>query len=276
MLTALSVLPTGFACTTSTKKEQIGLQMYSLRTFLDEDFEGTMQALINMGIKRFESFGYRNGLCFGKTSKEMKASLAGMGGQITSAHIGIPFPQTPEQLDIWKKTCEDTKEVGATWVIQASYPTSQMQTIADVMRLAEQFNRCGEIAKSYDLHFAFHNHRDEFYELEGQIPYDVLMNNTDKNLVTYEIDCGHVLAAGANLAECIKKHPGRFSLYHLRDVDASGQGIAVGQGLTNWEEFFGLAKIAGLKDCYIELGGASMEDIKSAHAFLMNAPYVKW
>jgi len=279
-LSVLGMLPAGLSCTSSLKDKKIGIQLYSVFETINDDFDGTIQRLLAIGYKRFENFGYRDGKFFGKTPKEMKAYLAERGAQMTSAHTGMRFPEegesTPEQWDAWKRNCADTAEVGSSWIIQAGYPSRQIKGIADVYRLADQFNKCGEIAKSNNLMFAFHNHDEEFTALEGEIPYDVLLKNTDKDLVAYQVDTGHMHNGGGNFVEYIRKYPGRFSNFHLREVDNTGEGTELGKGITDFSAIFALADMAGLKDYYIEHAQATVDNLKNNYDFLMNAPYIKW
>ena len=88
-------------------------------------------------------------------------------------------------------------------------------------RLADQFNKCGEIAKANGLRFAFHNHVDEFHELEGKIPFDVMIENTDKGLVTFQIDTAQLVYGGLKCHDYVNRYPGRFANWHLKD--AKGQ-----------------------------------------------------
>jgi len=281
-LTALGILPGGFSCAAAPIDKKIGIQLYSVFETIRNDFDGSIQQLLDIGYKRFESFGYRDGKFFGKTPKEMKAYLTERGAQMTSSHTGMRFPSaeeeenTPEQWDAWKRNCADTAEVGSSWIIQAGYPSRQIKGIADVYRLAEQFNKCGEIAKSHNLMFAFHNHDEEFTALDGEIPYDVLLKNTDKDLVAYQVDTGHMHNGGGNFIEYIKKYPGRFSNFHLREIDNTGEGTELGKGITDFSAIFAVADTAGLKDYYIEHAHATFENLKNDYDFLKNASYIKW
>lgn len=174
-LAALSVVPQGFASVLAGKEKAIGLQLYSVRDDLTTDFDGTMKAVIDMGYKRLEAAGYREGKFYGKTPAEMKKYVADLGAKMVSSHTGsgLLAADDTKGWDFWKKNAADTKEVGCKWIIQAGYPHQQLKTISDVKRLADQFNKCGEIAKANGLKFAFHNHVDEFHEMEGQIPASV-------------------------------------------------------------------------------------------------------
>ena len=283
-LGALSLLPAGFACSPSVKEKAIGLQLYSLRDDIEKDTEGTIKAAIDIGYKRLESYGYREGKFFGKTPKEMKQFLADLGAMMTGSHTGMrlldPETDSTAQWDAWKKNVEDTAEVGCKWIVQASYPTRQIQSISDVMRLADQFNKCGELAKAGGLRFAFHNHVDEFHVLDGQVPYDVMITNTEKDLVTYQMDTAQLVYGGYACHDYVKKYPGRFANWHLKDADPDGEGSTeFGKGLVDFEALFAVADIAKLEDYYVEQERYNMDPldaVKYDYDFLMNAEYVKW
>ena len=85
-------------------------------------------------------------------------------------------------------------------------------------------NKCGEIAKANGLRFAFHNHVDEFHELEGKIPFDVMIENTDKGLVTFQIDTAQLVYGGFKCHDYVNRYPGRFANWHLKDANADGKG----------------------------------------------------
>jgi len=283
-LSALSLLPAGFACAPSPKEKAIGLQLYSLRDDIQKDMEGTIKAVIAMGYKRLESYGYQDGKFFGKAPKEMKQFLADLGAAMTGSHTNMrllnPEADNTAQWDAWKKNVEDTAELGCKWIVQASYPTRQIETISDVARFADQFNRCGELAKAGGLKFSFHNHAGELREFDGQIPYDVLITNTDKDLVSFQIDTEQMVYGGTPCHEYIKKYPGRFSSWHVKDATPDGEGSTeFGKGMVDFESLFAVADIAKLEDYYVEqerYNMAPLECMKHNYDFLMNAPYVKW
>jgi len=282
-LTAFSLIPMGFtSCGISSGEKKIGLQLYSARDNLKEDIDGTFRKLVEFGYKRFEAFGYKDGKFFEKSPKEMKSFLADLGAQMTSSHTGMRLLNEEDntaQWESWKKNCSDAAEVGCKWIVQASYPTRQIQTIDDVKRLADQFNKCGEISRSCGLKFAFHNHHDEFHAIEGQIPYDVMIENTDKNLVFYQIDTGHLLLGGYQCSDYIKKYPGRFPIWHLRDVDSEGKGTEFGKGLVDFESLFAVADMAVLEDYFVEQGQYNimpLDALKHNYDFLAKASYIKW
>lgn len=279
---ALSVMPKGFAAVSPSKEKAIGVQLYSVRDDLQKDFDGTMKAVVDMGYKRLESFGYRDGKFFGKTPVEMKKYLDDLGAKMTGSHTGSRLLEAndTEGWDFWKKNAADTAELGCKWMIQAGYPVRDIQSISDVKRLADQFNRCGEIARANGLKFAFHNHVEEFHELEGQIPYDVMIENTEKDLVTFQIDTAQLVYGGFKCDDYVRRYPGRFANWHLKDANPDGEGSTeFGKGLVDFEALFAVAELAGLEDYYVEqerYNMAPLDALKYDYDFLMNAPYVKW
>ena len=188
---ALSVVPNGFASILAKKEKAIGVQLYSVRDDLKTDFDGTMKALVDIGYKRMEAAGYRDGKFYGKSPAEMKKYLADLGARMVGSHTGsgLLAEGDTKGWDFWKKNAADTAEVGCKWIVQAGYPSKDIKSLSDVKRLADQFNKCGEIAKANGLRFAFHNHVDEFHELEGKSSFDVMIENTDKGLVLSQVSC---------------------------------------------------------------------------------------
>lgn len=284
-LAALSVLPKGLmSCTPGQKEKAIGVQLYSVRDDIHKDADGTIKAVIEMGYKRLESFGYSDGKFFRKAPQEMKQFLSDLGATMTGSHTGMSFLAADntdnKPWDAWKKNCEDTKTVGCKWIVQAGYPSRQIQTIDDVKRLAAQFNRCGEIAKTHGLKFAFHNHVEEFHKIDGIVPYDVMLENTDKDLVAFQVDTAQMVYGGYECHEYVKRYPGRFANWHLKDANPDGKGSTeMGQGLVDFASLFAVADIAGLEDYYVEQERYNMtplEAMKYDYDFLVEASYVKW
>lgn len=280
-LAALSVVPHGLAAC-SEKEKAIGVQLYSVRDDIRKDFDGTMKALREIGYKRYESYGYRDGKFFGKTPKEIKQYMVDLGSVMTGSHTGSGLLEADDQSgwDYWKKNAEDTAEAGCKWIVQAGYPVKQLQSVSNIQRLAEQFNRCGEIARANGLKFAFHNHVEEFHKIEGRVPYDILLENTDKSLVTFQIDTAQMVYGGFQPHDYIRNHPGRFANWHLKDANPDGEGSTeFGEGLVDFEALFAVAGQAGLEDYYVEQERYNMTPIEALrfdYEFLVKASYVKW
>ena len=281
-LTALSVLPNDLMAASAPKEKAIGLQLYSVRDDLQKDFDGTIRKVIEIGYKRLEAAGYRNGKFYGKTPSEFKKYLSDLGASLTGSHTGsrlLPMGDT-KGWDFWKQNAADTAEAGCKWIVQAGYPAKDIKSIDDVKRLADQFNKVGEIARNNGLRFAFHNHIEEFKMLEGKIPYDVLLAYTENKLVTFQIDTAQMVHGGFQCHEYVKKYPGRFANWHLKDANLDGDGSTeMGKGKVDFKALFAVAKKAGLEDYYVEQEKYNMtplEAIKYDYDFIMKAKYINW
>ena len=241
-----------------------------------------MKTLVDIGYKRMEAAGYRDGKFYGKSPAEMKKYLADLGARMVGSHTGsgLLAEGDTKGWDFWKKNAADTAEVGCKWIVQAGYPSKDIKSLSDVKRLADQFNKCGEIAKANGLRFAFHNHVDEFHELEGKIPFDVMIENTDKGLVTFQIDTAQLVYGGFKCHDYVNRYPGRFANWHLKDANADGKGSTeMGAGIVDFKSLFAVAEKAGLEDYFIEQERYNMtplQAMKHDYDFLMNASYVKW
>ena len=287
-LAAMGMLPAGISCSPAKKEKAIGLQLWSVNQAISEDFESAIKSVVEMGYKRFESYGYNDGKFFDRTPSELKKFLADQNAQMTGSHIPLNMLESDDTAgwDFWKKAAADVAELGCTWIVQ---PRGLLRrgtsSISDVLRIADQFNRCGEIAKSNGIKFSFHSWNDEFIEIEGQIPYVVLLENTDRDLVSYEIDTMMMYWGGHLPHEFVRKFPGRFCAWHLKDVSTPsetnprGSNIEVGMGIMDFKSIFEAFEIAGTTDYYVEQEVYSMpvmESVKWCYDYLNSADWVKW
>jgi sugar phosphate isomerase/epimerase len=116
----------------------------------------------------------------------------------------------------------------------------------------ELFNKFGEQCQGAGLKFAYHNHDFEFEVIDGIRPMDLLLEETDKNLVSFELDLYWIIKAGEDPLGYIKKYPNRFPLWHIKDMASDGSMRDVGEGIIDFEEIFKLRKLSGLEHYYVE------------------------
>jgi sugar phosphate isomerase/epimerase len=124
----------------------------------------------------------------------------------------------------------------------------------DWKQVAEKLNKGGEICKKNGLQLLFHNHDIEFMLTEGQIPFDILMANLDKNLVNIELDLYWITKGEHSAVEYIKKYPGWYPVFHVKDMDHTSEKsfACPGEGRINFPEIFKLHEIAGVKHYIVE------------------------
>jgi sugar phosphate isomerase/epimerase len=232
----------------SGKSAPFGIQLYSVRDDIPKDPKGVLKNLASYGYNQVESFEGAQGIFWGMTNKEFKAYMDSLGMTIISSHCNI-------NKDFDKKAAE-AAEIGMKYLICPFI--GPRKTIDESKKIAEQFNAAGEICKKNGIRFAYHNHGYSFQPVEGQLPQDVMMQNTDAALVDYEMDIYWVVTAGADPEEWMKKYPNRFKLCHVKDrgkqfdakqADAS---VDLGTGSIDFPRILKTAKATGMQYHIVE------------------------
>ena len=187
--------------------KEFGIQLYTLRDDMPKDPKGVLKQLSSFGYKQIEGFEGKMGIYWGMTNTEFKKYLDDLGMVLVSTHCDI-------NKDFEKKANE-AAAIGMKYLI-SPYIGAQ-KTLDDYKKFADKFNQLGELCKKAGIKFAYHNHDYTFHPLEGQMPQDVLMENTDAALVDYEIDIYWVVTGGQDPLVWLKKYPNRFRLCHIKD-----------------------------------------------------------
>ncbi|WP_128545180.1 sugar phosphate isomerase/epimerase family protein [Larkinella soli] len=247
--------------------KKVGLQLYTLRNELPKDLEGTLKKVSEIGYKELETFGYADGKFFGKTPKEFKSLIAGMGMSSPSGHY------MPANLKAdWSRAVDHAAELGQKYMMCAFLFPNERKTLDDYKRFAELFNQSGEVAKKAGIQFGYHNHDFEFQAIDGQLPYDILLKQTDPKLVKMELDLYWTVFAGKDPIELFKQHPGRFPLVHLKDMAKTEKRefAEVGTGSINFQRILDARKTAGIEHFFVEqdavVKGTPMEAIAVSYA----------
>jgi sugar phosphate isomerase/epimerase len=274
----------------------IGLQLYTLGGLMTSDTKGTMQKLAAIGYKELESAGSGKGTVYGVKVKEFAAMAKDLGMRWRSAHVGgVAF--TMEQIMKMAKTKEDSTRIqkmapmiakmpkislkddaqqladdaaegGLSYLVCSSIPVSTMDEIKIAV---DVFNKAGEACKKNGVQFAYHNHQTEFDVIEGTRPFDYILNNTDKDLVKMELDLAWASKAKQDPIELFKLHPGRYPLWHVKDLDKKTMNPAeVGSGVIDFKRIFDNAKESGMKYFFVEQDGAPqpLENVANIYNYL--------
>ena len=237
------------------EKKKIGIQLYSLREDMAKDPDATLKEVARIGYSFVETYGYNDGKFFGKSPQEFSRQVTDLGMKMTSSHTGFGIYQndTDQAWDSVKRNMEDTRAAGSKWIVQAGYPGEHFKTLDEVKRLADTFNRIGKLAKSFGLKFAYHNHRTEFRAIKDQIPYQLYLDQTEKDLVAFQLDIGHVANEMADYRAYLELYPGRFGCLHIRDTNVFTKvATEMGHGNVALEDVFNLFSNAGVEDYYVE------------------------
>jgi len=246
------------------KPKNAGIQLYTVRKELEADVKGTLKKLATIGYKELESARSAKGNYYGFTPKEFKKVIQDLGMNLRSGHVHLDKD--------WQKTVADAAETGQTYLICSSLP-SEGQTISNYQKVAEQFNKAGEECKKAGLQFGYHNHEYEFEKVEGKVLYDLLLAETDPNLVTWELDLGWVVATGHDPIDYFTRYPRRFPLWHLKDMKKDEPvSTEFGKGSLDIAKLFQNADKSGLKYYFVEqeeYSGDPMESVKHNFNYLM-------
>ncbi len=219
----------------------VGVQLYSVRDAMKADFAGTLAHVARIGYKEVEFAGY-----FDKSPREIRALLKKNGLTAPSAHIGFPVLGAS-----WDKIIADAEVVGHRYLI-CPWIDEKLRTIDGYKQVADLFNHAGERARKAGMQFGFHNHDYEFPPIDGQVPLDLLMTQTDPKLVAFEMDVFWITNAGKDPLAYFKRFPGRFPLLHIKDRDASGKMVSVGKGAIDWKAVLRHRTQAGTKHIFVE------------------------
>lgn len=250
--------PSLFGFSTAPRRvKNAGLQVYTLREELAKDFAGTMKNVADLGYKNIELFNYSDGKYFGNSIAEVKKLMKDLGMKVRSSHVltGISMPDNIGTLtNSWERTVEDAAKLGQEYIVCAYLPDSERKNLDDYKKVAELLNKSGEVAKKVGVQLAYHNHAFEFEKMEGEIPFHIFLEECDKDLVKYELDLYWAKRAGISPVEYFKKYPGRFPLWHVKDMEAGEEQFfaPVGEGIINWQEIFDHASTAGLEYYFVE------------------------
>ena len=248
----------------------VGLQLYTLFNVIDADVKGTLKKVADIGYKEVESAFSKLGGFYGMKPKEFAALTKDTGLSWKSHHvIGAPFKMPPgakmptgadgkpmvippmkNLRDNMQELVDQAAEGGIPYLVCANIPTGTMDEIKSSIEI---LNKTGEACKKVKITFAYHNHDMEFKSVEGQIPYNMLLDGTSPDIMKMELDICWVTKAGVDPVELFKKHPGRFPLWHVKDIDKDMTGPQpVGTGIVDFKRIFANAETAGMKDFFVE------------------------
>ena len=199
----------------------IGIQLYTVREALNEDFVGTVTKIAEMGYVGVETAGFP-----GTTAAEAKKLFDDLGLVVLGAHIGLPLGENKNQI------LDDMAALGCQRMINAYLPHEKYATIAGVEEVCDLLNQSNAVAKENGLKFGVHNHWWEFQLVQGKYPYHIWLDNLDKDIF-FEVDTYWAQTAGLDAAGVVAEFGNRAPLLHIKDGPATQADnmVAAGQGI---------------------------------------------
>jgi sugar phosphate isomerase/epimerase len=255
----------------NSKKYPVGLQLYTFFNQIDDDVPGTLKKIAGIGYKEIESAFSKKGGYYGAKPKEFAKLVSDFGMSWKSHHVtGAPFKMPPNAKPItdangnpvkfppmrnlrenMQELVDEAAEGGIPYLVCASTPT---KTIDEIKSSIEVLNKTGEACKKANITLAYHNHTGEFDKIEGQTQtaYDMFLSQLSSD-IKMELDLCWATKAGMDPVELFKKNPGRFHLWHVKDLNKEKQGpVAVGEGIIDFKRIFDNADVAGMKHFFVE------------------------
>jgi sugar phosphate isomerase/epimerase len=254
----------------------VGLQLYSVRDLLPKDYSGTLQKIAAIGYREVEAAGF-----YGHSAAEVKAAMQQAGLALVSSHCS--YEDLSTKLDA---TIDFHRAVGCTTLV-CPFPTfrdparargmsfqqmARALTPDDLRYSAEQFNRIGERLHAAGMRFAYHNHTMAFVESNGRLPYDEMMRITDPRYVSFELDCGWAMVAGADPTVLLRRYADRITMLHIKDfkrtklpasVAAPPPAEELGHGFIDYGPIFAAASPAHIRHYFVEQEAFNLPPMES-------------
>lgn len=231
-------------------QKNIGLQLYTLRDTIGKDPKGVLQKVAGFGYKELETYGYADGKIFGLDFTEFNKFVKGLGMTVVSGHYGLDKIKG----DTWLKAVEDAKKNGQKYMVVPYINEPERKTIDSYKKICADLNAAGEVCNKNGIRFGYHNHAFEFENVEGQIPFDLMLKELDPKKVGMEMDIFWVVNAGHDPIKYFTKYPGRFEQWHVKDMDKNDRtkNADIGTGTIDYKPIFAQAKLSGMKHWYVE------------------------
>lgn len=259
----------------SMNKKEIGLQLYTLREELSKDVKGTLEKVAKSGYATVETYGFSiKDQFWGLTPQQLKKILDDNGLKAVSGHYNLG------SFLYDGNTTELIAAIEAAKVLKNEFLTVPWvdepfrRNIEDYKKIASRLNEAAKMCKKAGLKLAYHNHDFEFQKHDGAIGFDILLKETDKDLVYFELDLYWVIHSGNDPLKLFKENSGRFKMWHVKDKDRKNGDLntEVGSGTIDFKPFFAAAKQSGMIHFFVEqennFASNSFESIKSSCDFI--------
>ncbi len=236
----------------------LAIQLYTVREDMRKDPSGTLKQLSDMGYNYVEHANYHDRKFYGYAPADFKKLLSDFGMEMPSGHV-VMLPKDydfakNQFADSWNYTVEDAATAGQKFLVSPWLDDSKRKNMKDFKEYMDIFNKSGELCKKSGMKFGYHNHDFEFNtKIDGELLYDLILNNTDPALVAQQLDMGNLYNGGFKAIEVAKKYPGRFEMMHVKDEILAKKIIEgekyestiLGQGIVGTKEVCDIGRTTG-------------------------------
>ena len=272
----LSIIFVLFALALQAQDQFGGLALYTVREDMSKDPSATLKAVADAGYAYVEAAGYSEGKFYGMSPEDFGKLLKEVGLKPVSTHQG---GMTMENVD---QMIADVKKAGFKYFVIPVPPMGHFKVEEGKMGmseglefLTEVLNSVGKKCKQAGLELLYHNHDFEFVKNEaGIVPIEYFLEHTDADTVNFEMDLYWVTRAGADPLAYFEKYPGRFKMWHVKDMDDEGKFAPVGTGKIDFGRILAKKEQSGMKYYYVEQDRTwdekPLDVIKVSHEGLKN------
>ena len=238
-------------------KKYVGLQLFTVRDAMEKDPKAALAKVASLGYNAVEGATYTGSqLFYNMSAAEYARTLKDNGLIAPSSHymLGESMDAKGTISNEWNKAVDDAAAVGTKYMVCAYLLDPERGTLDHYKATADKFNKAAEVCKKVGIQFCYHNHDFEFEAQDGKYPFDILLENTDKNLVKFELDLYWASRANQDPLALFNRYPGRFPLWHVKDMDKSADKkiTEVGNGSIDFKRIFAQSKKAGLDYFFVE------------------------
>ena len=234
-----------------------GVQLYTFHDIIEQDVPGTPKKLSAIGIKNIESAFSKKGDYYGLKAAEFKSLLQDSGMKWRSHHVfGAPIkmpkgmPPLKNLVENLQQITDEAVEGGLEYLVAAHLPIGTAKDIGESLAV---LNKASEGTKKAGVQLLYHNEPADFKVVDGKVPYEVFLTETDPDSIKFELDIAWAINGGQDPLQLFERYPGRFPLWHVKDLDNTHNTVLpVGEGILDYKTLFANAKAAGLKYYFLE------------------------
>ena len=265
-------------------EKDMAVQLYSARDLIGsaelyaQNHEQVLKAIAEMGYTGVEAANFKHGLFYGVTPEQFKADVEAAGMEVVASHTNrklsaeeLASGDLTEALAWWDAAIPAHEAAGMRYVVCPSMTIPE--TLAGLKVTCDYFNEIGRKCKEAGMSFGFHNHAREFKKVEDVVIMDYMLQNTDPELVFFQMDVYWAVYGNASPAEYFNKYPGRWKVLHIKDKKEIGQS-----GMVGFDAVFANAEPAGMVEFVVEVEGCrnetALEGLRISADYLLNAPFV--
>ena len=228
------------------EKPSTGLQLYTLRDLMSVNPRKTLEYVAKVGYKELETAGYSEGKMYGLDPSEFHAIVTDLGMTMVSGHISFKDLKSD-----WGRVLQMLEDTGQKYVV-LPYLEENERNLEIYHEVIELLNEKSAELRQLNKVMAYHNHAFEFESIDGVVPMELLLKETDAEVVDFELDIYWAVKAGASVLDLFKKYKNRFSLWHVKDMNLAGNFTEVGNGVIDFQEIFDQSQVAGMQHFFIE------------------------